>query len=195
MLLGWVGCRSRNTRQGTEVGRAGGRAPPALAWSAASGACCPNARALTATSGPALQAALPSGAPSPLSPPLQPPSSLAEAVEQMVAAGLPVLEHNGFQELFASEAAAAAAASSGRAGGARSASGAATSTASNAAAAAGLLAAAIARHATAETHLGLGAMVKDGGTGEYRVLPSNPLAPPAVGRGLLLVSASTALRL
>lgn len=138
-----------------------------------------------------LQAALPSGAPSALSPPLEPPSSLAEALEQVVAAGLPLLEHNGFQGLFADEAPpfGAGSGSSSRDGSRRMAPSADAGAAHGADAAVGALAAAISRHATADTHLGLGAFVKDSATGAYRVLPSNPLAPPAVGRGLLLVSA------
>ena len=118
---------------------------------------------------------------------------------QVLSAGLPVLEHNGFAPLF-----------SGSPDGSSSATHVARSGASGAAAAgAGVgalgpaaVAVAVAGYCTANTHLGLG-LTRDGGSagGGYRLLALNPLAPPPAGRGIVLVrwvgagSTAAALRL
>jgi hypothetical protein len=96
------------------------------------------------------------------------PSSMQEAMGQSLAAGLPTLEHNGFQLLF---------------------TGSGSSTASSPAAAeaaAEAVAREVARRCTGETNLGLGAFVKVAGSDSFSMMAS-PLGPLPLGRGLILV--------
>lgn len=95
---------------------------------------------------------------------------MQEAVQDLLAAGLPVLEHNGFAPLWKQEAAA----------------GAGKDANSNASSGASSLAAAVARDCTGAASLGLAAFVKDGASGSFSLVAS-PLGPLPSGRGLLLV--------
>lgn len=88
----------------------------------------------------------------------------------MLASGLPALEKNGFEHLWAS------AGSSG--GGGRSGMPTARSSAA--------LAAEVARCCTGDTSLGLGVFVKEGAANSFTLL-SNALGPLPAGRGLVLV--------
>lgn len=91
------------------------------------------------------------------------PAELQEAVQQVLAAGLPVLEKNGFEHLWAGPG-------GGASGGAGSAA----------------LAAQVARCCTGDSALGLGAFVKEAGSAGFSLLAS-PLGPLPAGRGLILV--------
>ena len=104
-----------------------------------------------------------------LAPPPAPEAQpeLEEALREVLAAGMPVLEHNGFQALWQPP----------RAGGAGEPS---------EAAAAAALAGEVAKCCTGSTALGLGAFAKDQASGGFTMLAS-PVGPLPVGKGLMLV--------
>jgi hypothetical protein len=104
----------------------------------------------------------------------QQPADLQEAVTGMLASGLPVLEKNGFEYLWASV--------SGSGGGRGSGGSSSISTARGSAA----LAAEVARCCTGDTSLGLGVFVKDSASNSFSLLGS-ALGPLPAGRGLVLV--------
>ena len=101
----------------------------------------------------------------------QPPADLQEAVRGMLASGLPVLEKNGFEHLWAG---AASSSGSGRGAGPATARGSAA------------LAGEVARCCTGDTSLGLGVFAKDAASNSFTLLGS-ALGPLPAGRGLVLV--------
>lgn len=140
--------------------------------------------------GPAqFQATLPTGAPSLGAPPPSPPDDMQEALGQVLAAGLPVLEHNGFQHLFMNTNAGSTGPIVTGSSGSSSTAGTTRGTAAAAAAASTAgLAAAVAGHCTGDTQLGLATTyAKDKATGGLTVVEGNPLAPVPTGHGLMLV--------
>lgn len=98
----------------------------------------------------------------------QPLADLHEAVSSMLASGLPVLEKNGFEHLWAG--------TSGEGGGRGS------GTARGSAA----MAAEVALCCTGDTSLGLGVFVKESTSNTFSLL-SSALGPLPAGRGLVLV--------
>lgn len=114
--------------------------------------------------------------------PAPPSPEQHEAVEEALAAGLPLLEHNGFRVLWQPEggdlpgpsaAGAAAAASS-------------SSSSSSGEAARRQLAREVAKCCTGDTRLGLGAFVRDSASGGFALM-ANPMGPLPTGRGVVLV--------
>lgn len=123
-----------------------------------------------------------------LAPPPAPEAQpeLEEALREVLAAGLPVLEHNGFTALWQpqGDATGTSSASAAAPGAGASSSGGEGSVAAAAAVAA--LADQVAKCCTGSTALGLGAFVRDQASGTFSML-SSPVGPLPSGRGLVLV--------
>lgn len=97
-----------------------------------------------------------------------------QTLEERLAEGLPLLEHNGFQFYFDGSLSAApeSVSSDGMAGGGG-----------------GLhsVAAAVSQHCTGQTVVGLGTLGQDSDSGKYSMLMRDMHEPPPGGRGLILV--------